>query len=143
MSPDLQVRVLLVEDFAPYRQFVRLTLADRPNIQVVGEASDGSEAIQNALVLQPDLILLDIGLPTLNGMIVARQIRKLTPSVKIIFLTLESSADVVQEALDLGAQGYVLKQNAPSELLSAIEAVLLGKTFVSDHLGSKINCEFA
>jgi DNA-binding NarL/FixJ family response regulator len=77
------------------------------------------------------LILLDIGLPSLNGIEAARQIRKLVPESKIIFLTQESSADVVQEALSLGARGYVMKTMAGSQLLTAVEAVHLGKTFVS------------
>ena len=101
------------------------------DLQVIGEVSDGLEAVQQAVELQPDLILLDIGLPSLNGIEAARQIRKLIPESKIIFLTQESSADVVQEALSLGARGYVVKTMAESELLTAVEAVLLGKTFVS------------
>jgi len=83
------------------------------------------------------LILLDIGLPSLNGIEVARQIRKLVPQSKIIFLTQESSVDVVQAALSSGAEGYVLKMNAESDLLAAVEAVMSGKQFVSQHLGTR------
>ena len=101
------------------------------DLQVIGEVSDGLEAVQKAVELQPDFILLDIGLPSLDGIEAARQIRKLVPKSKIIFLTIESSADVLQKALSLGARGYVVKEMAESELLTAIEAVLLGKTFVS------------
>ena len=99
---------------------------------VVGEASDGLEALQKAVELRPDLILLDIGLPSLNGIEVARQMRSLVPESKIIFLTQESSADVVQEALSLGARGYVTKIKAQVDLFAAVEAVLLGMTFVSN-----------
>ena len=84
-----------------------------------------------AVELRPDLILLDIGLPSLNGIEVARQMRSLVPESKIIFLTQESSAEMVQEALNLGARGYVIKITAASELLTAVETVLSGKTFVS------------
>jgi DNA-binding NarL/FixJ family response regulator len=125
------VRVLVVEDFVPYRQFICSTLGTKLELQVVGEVSDGLEAVQKAEELKPDLILLDIGLPSLSGIEAARQIRKLSPESKIIFVSQESSADVVQEALSLGAWGYVVKTRAGHELLAAVESVLLGKPFVS------------
>jgi len=93
--------------------------------------TDGLAAVQKAVELQPDLILLDIGLPTLNGFEAARQIRNLVPESKIIFFSQESSADVVQEALSIGAWGYVVKTRAGTELLAAVEAVISGKRFVS------------
>jgi DNA-binding NarL/FixJ family response regulator len=100
-------------------------------LQVIGVASDGVEAVQKAGELQPDLILLDIGLPSLNGIEVARQIRKLSLKSKVLFVSQESSADVVQGALGTGAQGYVLKSDAERELLEAVNAVLRGEQFVS------------
>jgi DNA-binding NarL/FixJ family response regulator len=124
------IRVLVVEDFEPFRRFICSTLEKKSELQVVCEVSDGLEAVQKAEELQPDLILLDIGLPTLNGIEAARQIRKLAPEAKIIFVSQESSADVVQEALSLGALGYVVKTHAGSELLAAVDAVLLEKQFV-------------
>ena len=129
LSRPAAVRVLVVEDFAAFRQFICLTLGNSPDFRVIGEASDGLEALQMAVELRPDLILLDIGLPSLNGIEVARQMRSLVPESKIIFLTIESSADMVQEALSVGARGYVVKTMAESELLTAMEAVLLGTTF--------------
>jgi DNA-binding NarL/FixJ family response regulator len=125
------VRVLVVEDFVPYRQFICSTLGTKLELQVVCEVSDGLDAVQKAEELKPDLILLDIGLPSLSGIEAARQIRKLSPESKIIFVSQESSADVVQEALSLGAWGYVVKTRAGHELLAAVESVLLGKPFVS------------
>ena len=101
-------------------------------MQVIGVASDGLEAVQKAEELQPDLILLDIGLPSLNGIEVARQIRKLSPKSKILFVSQESSADVVQGALGTGAQGYVVKSDAGSELLEGVNAVLRGEQFVGN-----------
>ena len=98
---------------------------------MVSEASDGLEAVQKAEELKPDLILLDIGLPSLNGIAAARQIRKLSPESKIIFVSQESSADIIQEALNLGAWAYVLKTRAQSDLPAAVDAVLFGKQFVS------------
>jgi DNA-binding NarL/FixJ family response regulator len=125
------VLVLVVEDSESFRQFIRATLGTRTDLELVGEASDGLGAVQKAVELKPDLILLDISLPKLNGIEAARQIRKLVPQSKIIFLTQESSADVVQEAFSLGARGYVVKTKAGRELLNAVEAVLSGRTFVS------------
>ena len=120
-----------MEDYEPMRQFVRARLQKRCDLQVVGEASDGLEAVQKAMELKPDLVLMDIGLPYLNGIEAARQIRELVPDAKIIFLTLESADDVVEEAFSLGALGYVFKISAGIDLLSAIEAVVLGRQFVS------------
>jgi DNA-binding NarL/FixJ family response regulator len=130
-------RVLVVEDSEPFRKFICSTLGKRPALQIVGEVSDGSEAVQKAEELQPDLIVLDIGLPSLNGIEAARRIRKLSPESKILFLSQESSYDVAQEGLRLGALGYVVKAHAGSELLIAVEAVVRGKRFLSSGLGSR------
>jgi DNA-binding NarL/FixJ family response regulator len=121
----------VVDDYKDCRNLVRSLLLIRPEWQIIGEASDGSEAVQKAEELKPDLILLDIGLPSLNGIEAARRIRKLVPESKILFLSQESSAVVVQEALSLGALGYVVKANAGSELLPAVECVLRDRQFVS------------
>jgi DNA-binding NarL/FixJ family response regulator len=125
------IRVLVVEDFEPFRRFVCSTLTKRPEMQIVGEASDGLEAVQKAEEVQPDLIVLDVGLPTLNGIEAARRIRKLSPRSKILFVSQESSADVVEMALSLGARGYVAKTRIGIELMAAIDAVLDGRQFVS------------
>ena len=135
------VRVLVVEDYEPFRRFVCSTLRKSPDLQIVGEVSDGLEAVRKAEELQPDLILLDIGLPTLNGIEAARQIRELAPESRIIFVSQESSADVVQEALGLGALGYVLKPHAGSELLAAVEAVRQGRRYLSGGLSIPRNHE--
>jgi len=124
-------RVLVVEDYGAFRRLIRLALQQRADLQVVGEESDGLEAVQKAQALQPDLVLLDIGLLNLNGLEAGRRIRKVSPNSKILFLSQESSADVVREALSLGAFGYVLKSRAQSDLLPAVEAVLRGEQFVS------------
>ena len=132
LSRAAAVRVLVVEDFAAFRQFICLTLGKSSDLRVIGELSDGLEAVQKAVELKPDLILMDIGLPSLNGIEAARRIRKVVPESKIIFLSVESSVDVVQEALSQGARGYVAKLKAHVDLFAAVEAVLLGMTFVSN-----------
>jgi DNA-binding NarL/FixJ family response regulator len=131
LSRPVAVRVLVVEDFQPFLQFISSTLGKRHDLQVIGEVSDGLEAVQEAVELKPDLIIMDIGLPSLNGIEAAQQIRKLVPESKIIFFSQEYSADVVQGALSLGACGYVVKTSAGTDLLAAVDAVLLGKRFVS------------
>ena len=127
------VRILVVDDHELFKQFVIGLLEKKPGLQVVGETSDGLEALQRAVELRPDLILLDIGLPNLNGIEVARRVRRLVPQAKILFLSVESSPAFVQEALSVGALAYVHKQRA-SDLFSAIDAVLAGKRFVSSGL---------
>ena len=121
------IRVLVVDDFAPFREFVLLTLAERPELEVVGEASDGPEAVQKAVELKPDLILLDLGLPTMNGIEVARRFRELVPESRIIFFSQESSVDLVEEARRMGVWGYVMKARAGGQLLRAVDAVASGK----------------
>ena len=133
-DPSLQVRVLVVDDHEPFRRFVSSTLENQPNLQIIGEAQDGISAIHQAEALQPDLILLDIGLPGLNGIEVARRIGQTSSTSRIIFLTQESSADVVREAFGLGAWGYVTKVQAGLELLIAVESVMQSKQFRSSGL---------
>jgi DNA-binding NarL/FixJ family response regulator len=125
-------RVLVVEDHEPFRRFICSMLAKTLEWQIVGEASDGLEAVRKAVALQPDLITLDLGLPTLSGIEAARRIRKLCPECKILFVSQVSSPDVVEEALSTGAAGYVVKTRAASDLLAAVEAVRDGRLFVSD-----------
>ena len=116
------LRILVVEDSAPFSQFIRSTLAERRDVQVIGEASDGLEAVHRAEELKPDLILLDIGLPTLNGIDAAKIIRQRCPESRIIFLTQNQDREIMREALGIDHAGYVLKTNAATELLEAIEA---------------------
>ena len=132
------IRVIVVEDFAPFRRFICLTLGNEPGLQIIAEVSGGLEAVQKAAELKPELILLDIGLPTLDGIAAARQIRKLSPKSKILFVSQESSAQIVQEALNLGALGYVLKNRAHRDLLTAIQSV--GGQAVCQHRFAQFSC---
>jgi len=128
------VRVLVVDDYEPFRRFVCSILKRRSDLQIVGEPSDGLEAVRRTEELRPDLIVLDIGLPTLNGIEAARRIRKFSPESRILVLTQESSAEVVHEVLSLGVLGYVVKAHAGSELLTAVEAVCQGRQYLSSGL---------
>jgi DNA-binding NarL/FixJ family response regulator len=125
------IRILVVDDFEPWRQQDCAILQTRQELRVVAEAADGLEAVQKAQELKPDLIVLDIGLPTLNGLEAAKRIRRVAPGVKIIFLTQDSDKDTVGIAFSTGAHGYVLKTDAGSELLIAVARVLGGNDFVS------------
>jgi len=127
------VRILVVEDVEEFRRFVCALLRLKSEFQVEG-ASDGLEALQKAQELQPDLVLLDIGLPKLSGIEVARRVRKFAPAARILFVSALSDAGVVRGALSLGA-GYIHKPSVQNDLLPAIEAVLKGKQFVSRDLG--------
>jgi Response regulator containing a CheY-like receiver domain and an HTH DNA-binding domain len=125
------IRILIVDDFQNWRRQVLFLFRARPEWQVIAQAADGPEAIQKAEELKPDLIVLDIGLPKLSGIEAARQIRQLSPSSKIVFLSQNNDHDVVRAALGIGAVGYVHKMDARGELLPAVFAVLRGEQFVS------------
>jgi DNA-binding NarL/FixJ family response regulator len=124
------IRVLVVEDNETWRRFYSTALRKHPELQVVGEVSDGVEAIEKAKGLKPDLILLDIGLPTLNGIEAARRIREVSSASNILFVSENRSPDIVNEALSTGAGGYVLKSDA-SQLFPAVQAIIAGKRFLS------------
>ena len=132
MRTASSIRVMVVEDFHSFRRYICSKLEQMPELRVIYEASDGLEAVQKAEELKPDLILLDIGLPTLNGIQAARRIHGLVPESKIIFSTQETSEDIVQEAMRIGASGFVFKTRASGDLLPAIDAVLSGGRFVSN-----------
>jgi len=135
LSHSYPVRVLVAADFVPYRRFTCSALASLCGLQIVGEISVGLEAIQKAVELRPDLIVLDIGLLCLNGIETARQIRKLARTLKSS-LAQESSSDMVQVALSLVARGYGVKNKAGTDLVAAVEPVLSGMTFVSSPTGT-------
>jgi DNA-binding NarL/FixJ family response regulator len=129
------VRILVVDDSKDWLRQVRLLLQSRPECQVIAEASDGSEAVQKAEELKPDLILLDIGLPKLNGIEAARLIRQHSPNSEIIFLSQNKDPDFAWAALGTGALGYVRKTDTERELLPAVDAVLRGEQFISSSNG--------
>jgi DNA-binding NarL/FixJ family response regulator len=135
------VRILVVDDFLPFRSFTVSTLRKRPGFRIVEEAFDGEEAVQKANELKPDLVVLDIGLPVLNGIEAARRIRSVSPDSKIVFLTCNNSPDIAREAFDAGASAYVVKHDAANELIAAVEAVLQGRRYVSKKLAGHVVIE--
>jgi DNA-binding NarL/FixJ family response regulator len=132
------IRVLVADDYEPLRRFASSALEKLPQLKLVGEASDGLEALQKAQELQAEIILLDINLPKLNGFEVARRVRKHIPQLKIIFFSEDRSFDVAEDALRLGAYGYIVKSDAGRELIPALEAVLRGKQYVSSRLADRV-----
>ncbi|MBV9613614.1 MAG: response regulator transcription factor [Acidobacteriaceae bacterium] len=119
-----------MDDYEPWRRYVRSILQTRQQYEVIGEVSDGLEAVKKARDLQPDVILLDVGLPGLHGIEAARRIRECAPKVKILFATADLSRDAAEEAFRTGAQAYIWKGDAESELLIAMNAVLGGNKFI-------------
>ena len=130
----LPLRVLAVDDYEPWRDFVSRTLLNEPELHIIASAADGLEAVEKAEQLQPDLVLLDIGLPTFNGIEASRRIRQVSPASKILFVSDNSSAEIAELALSTGGLGYVVKSAAASELVPAIDAVSRGKRFLSSVL---------
>jgi len=128
----MALTILVVEDHAPFRRLVCAALQRRPGFQTI-EAADGLEAVQMAETLQPDLILLDLNLPTIHGFKAAEQIRRLAPRARLLFMSQESSPDIVRKALSF-AHGYIHKVSAATDLLPGIDAALAGQRFVSRSL---------
>ncbi len=126
-----KIKVLLAEDHTIVRKGIRSLLDAEANITVVGEAEDGRQALQKVEELLPDIVLMDITMPHLNGLEATRQIKKLFPQVKVIALTMYTNEEYVSQVLQAGAAGYLVKQAAPAELVSAIQAVYRGDSFLS------------
>ena len=124
-----RVRTLVVDDHKGWRHQICSMLATRPELQVVGEAADGLEAVRQAATLKPDLILLDIGLPGMNGIEAASRLHQRWPGVKILFVSGNNDPDVIRTALSDGALGYVRKVDICAQLLPAIETILRGERF--------------
>ena len=128
--------VIIAEDFEPFRRVLYSVLQGSPTAQVICEVADGLEAVEKTAELRPDITLLDIGLPRLNGIEAARRIKHVSPRSKIIFVSQQFSSEIVEEAMATGARGFVVKLDVGRELLTAIEAVLRGDKFLSSTTAS-------
>jgi DNA-binding NarL/FixJ family response regulator len=133
----MPLRILIVDDFEPWRRFVSSAL-QKADSQILFEVSDGLEAVYKAEDLRPDLILLDIGLPTLNGIKAARRIRDLSPDSKILFLSEENSPEIAEAALEAGGVGYLVKSDAGRELLPAVKALSKGGRYLGARLAGQV-----
>jgi DNA-binding NarL/FixJ family response regulator len=129
-----QVSILIVDDHPLLRRGVRDAIAENPRFQIVGEASDGQEAMRLVTSLKPQIAVVDIDMPRLNGLEMLRALRQLAFPVKTIILTMFKEEDMFNAALDLGALAYVVKENAANDVLAALEKVTRGETFFSSIL---------
>src|SRR5215469_15421639 len=135
-SSRATARVLMVEDSAPYRAYLTSLLDSHPRFSVVDEAYEGLGALEKARQWKPDIILMDIGLPRLNGIEAARRIvREASPHSRIVFLSQDTAPELVRAAMELGASGYVFKSEAENDLLAAMDAALTGERFFSRRNG--------
>jgi len=137
-----KIRVLVADDHTILRKGLCSLLEGKPDIEVVGEAEDGREAVEKVEALLPDVVLMDITMPRLNGLEATRQIKRLFPRVKIVALTMYTNEEYIQQFLQAGASGYVVKQAAPAELISAIQAVYRGDSFLSPMISKTIIDEY-
>ena len=134
--PALQL--LLADDHEIVRQGLRSVLESQRDCKIVGEASDGRQAVSMTKELNPDVVILDIGMPSLNGLEATRQILKLRPQTKVLILTMHESDSVIREVLDAGARGYLLKTDAGRDLLSAVDSLRRNKTFFTSRVSQMI-----
>ena len=131
-------RLFIVEDHTILREGLRAILSDEPDFEVVGEAGDGREAIRGISEIKPDLVLMDLSMPVMNGMEAIREIKMRNPDVPILALTVHRTEDYIRAALQAGADGYVLKDATRQELLMAVQSILNGKTYLSPGISQKI-----
>ena len=127
-------QILVVDDFLPWQHFVSVMLQGESDLQIISSVTDGLQAVRKAKEIRPDLILMDLSLPVMNGIDATRQIRAHSPGTKVLFLSEHRDSDLIQTAFDVGACGYVLKSDSYSDLIAGIRAVLLGQPFVSRSL---------
>jgi DNA-binding NarL/FixJ family response regulator len=132
-SNRMTIRILLVDDHPVVRQGLKTLLEGRLGWEVIGEASDGAEAVEKAKDLNPDVMVLDVTMPRMNGLEACRLLRRQSPALEILFVTQHDSPQMMREALDAGARGYVVKSNAARDLLAAVEAVSQHRVFTALH----------
>jgi DNA-binding NarL/FixJ family response regulator len=136
------LRVLLADDHVTVRHGLKLLIDGEPDMKVVSEASDGESAIQRAVALKPDVIVMDISMPGMNGLTATKKLRALQPDAAIVTLTRHGDDAYLQELLRAGVSGYVLKQSAPTELLQAIRAVAGGGQYLDSSLTARVTAGF-
>jgi two-component system response regulator NreC len=133
-----KARILLAEDHGTVREGIKMLVNAQPDMEVVGEAADGAAALVEAERLSPDLVVMDVSMPELNGLMATKRLRRMSPGVKILTLTRHTDDGYLQQLIKAGVNGYVLKQSAPSELITAIRAVIGGKSYLDPTLAEKV-----
>lgn len=133
-----KLRVLIAEDHQTVREGVKLLVNAQPDMEVVGEAGDGELAVEEAIRLKPDILLMDISMPNMNGLKATKRLRRLNPDIKILTLTRHTDDGYLQQLIGAGANGYVLKQSAPAELINAIRTVAEGNAYLDPALTRKV-----
>lgn len=133
-----KLRILLAEDHQTVREGVKLLVNNQPDMEVVGEVGDGELVVTEAARLQPDVIVMDISMPNVNGLKATKRLRRADPDLKILTLTRHTDDGYLQQLLGAGVNGYVLKQSAPTELINAIRTVAAGNTYLDASLTRKV-----
>jgi DNA-binding NarL/FixJ family response regulator len=136
------LRILLADDHVTVRHGLKLLIDGQPDMKVVSEASDGTSAIQQAVALKPDVVVMDISMPGMNGLEATRKLKQRQPGAAIVTLTRHGDDAYLQELLRAGVSGYVLKQSAPAELLQAIRAVAAGGQYLDSTLTARVTAGF-
>jgi DNA-binding NarL/FixJ family response regulator len=142
-TPDQALRILIVDDHALFRRGLQMVLKQEPDIDVVGEAGDGHEAVDKAQELMPDVILMDVRMPRRSGIEATQQIKDLLPHVKILMLTISDEEADLYDAIKAGASGYLLKEISIDEVADAIRSVWAGQSRISPSMAAKLLTEFA
>jgi DNA-binding NarL/FixJ family response regulator len=137
-----KTRILLADDHTLFRQGIRTLIANEPDMDVVGEASNGGEAVENAAELRPDVVLLDIGMSGLSSFEATRQIKRTRPETKVLFLTMYDDEDYLVQGMEVGASGYVLKDSPAQQLVAAIRDVCRGGSYLSPRMLSQLVDDF-
>ena len=132
------VRILLADDHDLVRQGIRAVLQERPGWEICGEASNGREAVEKAQLLKPDIVIVDVGMPYLNGVDATRQITKTNPAVKVLVLNIHQSEQIINEVLEAGAKGYLLKSDAAQELINGVESILRNKPYFTPMVADEV-----
>ncbi|HVF46072.1 MAG TPA: response regulator transcription factor [Pyrinomonadaceae bacterium] len=133
-----KLRILLAEDHQTVREGIKLLVNSQPDMEVIGEADDGERAIKMAIELRPDLLLMDISMPNMNGLKATRRLRSMSSDIRILTLTRHTDDGYLQQLISAGANGYVLKQSAPSDLVNAIRTVCSGNSYLDPALTRKV-----
>jgi two-component system response regulator NreC len=139
---DAPLRILLADDHVTVRHGLKLLIESQPDMKVVAEASDGNAAIESAMALKPDVVVMDISMPGMNGLVATRKLKQRQPATAIVTLTRHSDDAYLQELLRAGVSGYVLKQSAPTELLQAIRAAAAGGQYLDSTLTARVTAAF-